>query len=255
MNKVKILLTGAGGRMGRAVADAAKNDERVSIIAGVDIAPMQAEFPIYSGIGEVAGDIGADVIVDFSHHSAIKGIISYAKKANCAAVICTTGHTDEELKIIEEASKAIPVFRSGNMSLGINLLVALVRNAAEVLEGYDIEIIEKHHNQKLDAPSGTALMLANAAAEGVSYTPTLTYDRHSVRRKRDKTEIGMHSVRGGSIVGEHDVLFAGPNETVTLSHSASSRDAFSLGAIKAAIFMKGRSAGFYDMQDVIKDII
>lgn len=255
MNDVKIILTGACGRMGRAVlADAAK-EPRLSVIAGVDVCPDESFVPLYHGIDEVGTDIGADVLIDFSHHTATEGILNYARKAKCAAVICTTGHTEEELRLIEEASREIAVFRSGNMSLGINLLTALVEKAASVLEGFDIEIIEKHHNQKLDAPSGTALMLAEAAASGVDYTPEYVYDRHSVRQKRAKNEIGIHSVRGGSIVGEHEVLFAGTNETVTLSHSASSREVFAVGAIHAALFMKDKPAGLYSMKDVIADIL
>ncbi len=253
MNEVKIILTGAGGRMGKAVIAAVNESSEVNIIAGVDINPMQSEFPVYLGISEVSEKLGADVIVDFSHHTAIEGILRYAVQANCAVVVCTTGHTPEELELIKSASEKIPVFRSGNMSLGINLLMALVRKAAEVLEGYDIEIIEKHHNQKLDAPSGTALMLVKAAEDGVKYQPVLTYDRHEIHRKRDKNEIGVHSVRGGNIVGEHEVIFAGPEEIVTLSHSASSRDVFARGAVKAAVFMKNKPAGMYDMQDVIRE--
>ena len=248
-----MILTGAGGRMGKAVIAAVSESNEINIIAGVDINPMQAEFPVYLGISEVSPELGADVIVDFSHHTAIEGILRYALQANCAVVVCTTGHTEKELELIRQASEKIPVFRSGNMSLGINLLMALVRKAAEVLDGYDIEIIEKHHNQKLDAPSGTALMLAKAAQDGISYQGELIYDRHEVRRKRGKNEIGIHSVRGGNIVGEHEVMFAGPEEIVTLSHSASSRDVFARGAVKAAVFMKGRAAGMYDMQDVIKE--
>ncbi len=251
MNEVKIILTGACGRMGRAVAAAAERDERVKIVAGVDVVASDGEFPIYTGISGVPDTLKADVIVDFSHHSATEGILNYARAHKCAAIICTTGQDENELGMIEKASKDIAVFRSGNMSLGINLLISLVRQAASVLEGYDIEIIERHHNGKLDAPSGTALMLEKAAEEGVEYTPEIVYDRHSVRKKRSKEEIGIHSVRGGSIVGEHEVMFAGAEEIITLSHSASSRNVFAQGAIQAAVFIVGRSAGMYNMQDVI----
>ena len=255
MNEVKIILTGAGGRMGRAVAASAKENENVSIVAAVDVSPMQSEFPLYTGISEVSTTLGADVIVDFSHHTAISGLISYAKAAKCALIVCTTGHTEEELKMINDAASVIPVFRSGNMSLGINLMTSLVKKAASVLKGFDIEIIEKHHNHKLDAPSGTALMLAKAASEAVDYDPSYAYDRHSVRAERSKTEIGIHSVRGGTIVGEHDVIFAGQNEVVTLSHHAESREVFAAGAVCAAVFMKGKGAGLYDMSDVIDDLL
>lgn len=255
MNEVKIILTGACGRMGNAVLAAAANEPRATVIAGVDVRPSTSFVPLYHGIDEVGTDIGADVIIDFSHHTATEGILNYAKAAGCAAIMCTTGHTEEELKLIADASREIPVFRSGNMSLGINLLTALVEKAASVLRGFDIEIIEKHHNQKLDAPSGTAIMLAEAAANGVDYTPEYVYDRHSVRQKRAQNEIGIHSVRGGNIVGDHDVLFAGTNETVTLSHSASSREVFAVGAIHAALFMKDKPAGLYSMKDVIANVI
>ncbi len=251
MNEVKIILVGACGRMGRAVTAAAEKDERVKIVAGVDVASSDAQFPIYTGISGIPEALDADVIVDFSHHSATEGILNYAKARKCAAIICTTGQDESELNMIAEASKEIAVFRSGNMSLGINLLISLVRQAASVLEGYDIEIIEKHHNNKLDAPSGTALMFEQAAADGVSYTPDLVYDRHSVRKKRSKEEIGIHSVRGGNIVGEHEVMFVGSEETVTLSHSASSRDVFARGAVEAAVYIAGKCAGLYNMQDVI----
>lgn len=255
MKEVKVILTGAAGRMGKAIMSLSEADENVSVIAAVDVSPIQCGVPCYNGIGEVPTDLGADVIVDFSHHTAVRGILDYAKKSGCAAVICTTGHTEEELKLISEASAEVAVFRSGNMSLGINLLMALVKKAAAALEGFDIEIIEKHHNQKLDAPSGTAIMLADAAKEGVDYSAELVYDRHSVRAKRSATEIGMHSVRGGTIVGEHEVIFAGHDEIVTLSHSARSREVFARGALSAAAFMKGKAPGFYSMSDVIADIV
>lgn len=250
-DNVKIILTGAAGRMGHAVSEAVKADNRFTIVAGVDIAPTQAEFPIYVGIEELSADIGADVIIDFSHHSAVEGILKYAESAGCAAIICSTGHTDEEKELMLKASERIPVFYSRNMSIGINLLISLVKKAASTLEGFDIEIVEKHHHNKLDAPSGTALMLAEAAANSVDYEAKYVYDRHSVRQKRATEEIGIHSIRGGSIVGEHDVIFAGTDEVITLSHSASSREVFAAGALRAAYYMKGKGAGMYDMENVI----
>lgn len=252
---VKIILAGAAGRMGKAVCEAAKGDGRFTIIAGIDISPAQAEFPIYNGIGDLSPQLGADVIIDFSHHSALEGILKYAKEAGCAAIICTTGHTEAEKNMMIEAAKEIPLFHSGNMSIGINLLMALVKKAAAALEGFDIEIIEKHHHNKLDAPSGTALMLADAASETVPYDAKYVYERHSVRQKRSPSEIGIHSVRGGSIVGEHDVIFAGADEVITLSHSAASRDVFAQGALKAALFMKGKPAGAYNMENVINESV
>ena len=231
--------------MGKAVMSLAEKNENVSVVAAVDVTPIVCEAPFYNGIDELPEEPIADVIVDFSHHTAIGGILTYAKRTGCAAIICTTGHTDEELAMIEAASKEVAVFRSGNMSLGINLLMSLVTKAASILDGFDIEIIEKHHNQKLDAPSGT----------GVDYTPSVVYDRHTERKKREKTEIGMHSVRGGTIVGEHEVIFAGHDEVVTLSHSAQSREVFARGALSAAVYMKGKCAGIYSMKDVIESVI
>lgn len=254
MKEVKVILTGAAGRMGRAVSTLADTDESISIVAAVDVSPVQSSVPFYHGIGELPSEPIADVIVDFSHHTAIEGILNYAKATKCAVVICTTGHTEEELDLIKEASEEIAIFRSGNMSLGINLLMALVKKAAATLSGFDIEIIEKHHNQKLDAPSGTAIMLADAARQGIDYEAQLVYDRHTVREKRNSTEIGMHSIRGGNIVGEHEVIFAGHDEIITLSHSARSREVFARGAISAAAFMKGKTAGMYSMKEVIDEI-
>lgn len=255
MKDVKILLTGAAGRMGRAVTELAASKENAKIVCGVDVTPMQASFPCYAGINEVPIDCQADVIVDFSHHTAVEGILNFAEKAGIPAVICTTGHTAEELDLIKKCSEKTAVFRSGNMSLGINLLMTLTEKAASVLSGFDIEIIEKHHNQKLDAPSGTALMLASAAERGRDGKAELVYDRHTKREKRGKNEIGMHSVRGGTIVGEHDVIFAGHDEVITLSHSAQSREVFAEGALSAAAFMKGKTKGLYTMKEVIDSII
>lgn len=250
-NTVKIIVTGVGGRMGKAVCEAAKAHGGFEIVAGVDIAPVQAEFPVYCGIGEVSTELGADVIIDFSHHSALEGILAYCEASGSAAVICTTGHTEDEKAMMRVASEKMAVFYSRNMSLGINLLLSLVRKAAATLEGFDIEIIEKHHHNKLDAPSGTALMLAEAAAESVPYDAEFVYERQSVRRKRAPEEIGIHAVRGGSIVGEHDVIFAGMDEVITISHSAASREVFAQGALRAALFMKGKGAGMYNMENVI----
>ncbi len=254
---IDILLTGANGRMGRAVAEiAAKRKDRFTICAGVDIRPAekgQADFPVYASLDDFGGH--ADVLIDFSHHSAVDAILAYAVPAKLPIVIATTGHTPEELKKLEEASAEIAVFRSGNMSLGINLLAALTRKAAATLDGFDIEIVEMHHNQKLDAPSGTALMLAEAANAGLNEKREYVYSRHERREVRPPNEIGIHSVRGGTIIGEHEVLFAGPNEVVTLHHTAQSRDVFANGAMKAAEFMAGRPAGLYNMDHVIEAML
>lgn len=249
---INIILSGCSGQMGKAITEVAKKDDNVCIICGFDkFTESDRDYPIYATPDEYDGP--ADVIIDFSNPTALGPILSYAKKRNLPAVIATTGLSEEQLKDIQSASEEIAIFRSANMSLGVNLLVELVKKATEVLyENFDIEIIEKHHNLKLDAPSGTALMLADAANETVKNTLEYVYDRHSVRKKREKKELGIHSLRGGTIVGEHDVVFAGNDEIITLSHTALSKKVFAEGAIKAAIFIADKKCGIYDMQAVIK---
>ena len=248
---LNIMLCGCGGRMGAAVIAAAK-EAGDRIVAGVDINPAaDSPFPIFTSPDEFGGK--ADVIVDFSHHSALPGLLDYATRTGTPLVICTTGHTEEELAAMHAAAEKVAVFFSRNMSLGINLLISLCRRAAATLGAdFDIEIIEKHHNKKLDAPSGTALMIADALCEDAEHP--YVYDRHAERRARAKGEIGLHAVRGGTIVGEHEVLFCGKDEVVTLSHSAASREVFATGAIRAAHFMKGKTSGFYNMDDVIGNL-
>lgn len=244
-----ILLCGSGGRMGAAVAAALTPDDRIA--AGVDVNPAAtSRFPVFATPAEFCGH--ADVIIDFSHHSALAGLLEYARQSGTPAVICTTGHTEEELAAMKAASAEIPVFFSRNMSLGINLLLSLCRKAARTLGAeFDVEIIEKHHNQKLDAPSGTALMLADAIAGADDDPHPLVFDRSGRREKRPRGEIGIHAVRGGSIVGEHEVLFAGKDEIITLTHSATSREIFASGALRAAHFLVGKPAGMYSMDDVV----
>ncbi|MBQ2385248.1 MAG: 4-hydroxy-tetrahydrodipicolinate reductase [Clostridia bacterium] len=248
---IKVILSGCGGRMGKAVAAAVGNEVR--IVAGVDVnaASIDAsDFPIYESIMEFSDK--ADVIVDFSHHSALPSLLDYAKATKTPVVVATTGHTDEELALMREAAKSVAIFHSGNFSIGINLIINLAKQAARTLGAdFDIEIIEKHHNKKLDAPSGTALMIANAVADEREESEYI-YDRHSVRKAREPKEIGIHSVRGGSIVGEHEVIFAGANEVVSISHSAASREIFANGALRAAIYLAGKSAGLYSMTDLIE---
>ena len=248
---IKVILSGCGGRMGKAVAAAVGNEVR--IVAGVDVnaASIDAsDFPIYESITEFSDK--ADVIVDFSHHSALPSLLDYAKATKTPVVVATTGHTDEELALMREAAKSVAIFHSGNFSIGINLIINLAKQAARTLGAdFDIEIIEKHHNKKLDAPSGTALMIANAVADERDQSEYI-YDRHSVRKAREPKEIGIHSVRGGSIVGEHEVIFAGANEVVSISHSAASREIFANGALRAAIYLAGKSAGLYSMTDLIE---
>lgn len=248
-----IILCGCGGRMGQAIVRSAADGGPCRIVAGVDVnansvAPV-CSFPVYETISDFPGK--ADVIVDFSHHTALLPLTEYAQATGTPLVVATTGHTEEERAIMKQASEKVALFFSGNMSIGINLLIELCRQAAATLgESFDVEIVEKHHNQKLDAPSGTALMIADALKEEREETEYV-YDRHSVRKKREPREIGIHSVRGGTIVGEHEVIFAGNNETVTLTHTATSREIFANGALKAAVYLAGKPAGLYDMSDLI----
>lgn len=249
---LKIILSGCSGKMGRVITDIVKNDDKTEIVAGVDLyTAVDTGYPIYTSFENLPI---ADVIIDFSNPNTLDGLLDYAIKNNIPAVLCTTGYSDRQTEQIKAASNKIPVFFSFNMSLGINLLVSLAKKATEILGGdYDIEIIEKHHNQKIDAPSGTAIMLANAVNDTLDGKMLYEYDRHSKREKRKKNEIGIHSVRGGNIVGEHEVIFAGENEVVTLSHQAFSKSVFAFGAVKAAKFLTGKPAGMYDMNGLISE--
>ncbi|MBE6597905.1 MAG: 4-hydroxy-tetrahydrodipicolinate reductase [Ruminococcaceae bacterium] len=250
MEKTRIILSGASGRLCSVIARMCDGRDDCEVVCGVDVAAGgNSPFPIYTDFSEITE--AADVIIDCSHHSVIGKIMDYAKANNTAVVVCTTGHTDDEDDLIRKSGADIPVLKSRNMSLGINLLSELVKKAAAALgEDFDIEIVEAHHNKKLDAPSGTALMLADAAAE-VREESEYVYDRHSVRKQREKREIGFSSIRGGTIVGEHSVIFAGQDEVITLSHSAGSRDLFAQGAIRAALWLAVQGKGFYTMADVI----
>lgn len=249
----KIILCGCNGKMGAAITGIVSERGDCEIVAGVDIntTPLNG-YQVYADIADVKET--ADAIVDFSNPAALDSILAYAVEKNIPAVLCTTGYSEGQLAQIKEASEKVAVFHSGNMSLGINLLIALSRKAAQVLgDSFDVEIVEQHHNRKLDAPSGTALMIANAISEELPYESRYEYDRHSVRRKREKNEIGIHSVRGGTIVGVHEVIFAGHDEVVTISHTAQSRGVFASGAVNAAIYMSGKPAGLYDMGNVIEN--
>ena len=246
-----IILCGCGGRMGKAIAAAAGNG--YDIVAGIDVnasaLAAACNFPVYEKISDFSEK--ADAIVDFSHHTALPSLLEYAKKTKTPLVVATTGHTEEELALMKEASEEVAVFFSGNFSIGINLIIDLAKQAAKTLGlDFDVEIIEKHHNKKLDAPSGTALMIANAISEQRDETEYV-YDRHSVRKAREQKEIGIHSVRGGTIVGEHEVLFAGANEQITISHSAASREIFATGALRAAAYLAKKDKGLYNMSDLI----
>lgn len=216
----------------------------------MDLTGKGGEFPVYRTIAEVGEHI--DVVVDFSHPTALPDILTYCKEHSTPAVLCTTGYSAEEVERVKEAAKTLPIFYSRNMSLGVNLLVEFAKKAEAILGAdFDVEIVEMHHNQKIDAPSGTALMLADAINEVRENEMKYTYDRHSQRKKREKSEIGLHSVRGGTIVGEHQVIFSGSHEVLTLSHSAQSKELFAAGAVNAAVFMKDKSAGLYDMSDLV----
>ena len=246
---LKILLSGACGAMGKNVAACALQQADLQIAAGVDKAPQKADFPVYPDFADVKEP--ADVIIDFSNVSALESMLSYAAGKKLPVVIATTGYSQKQLDQINAAAKEIPIFKTANLSLGVNVLCALVARAAEMLRGFDIEIVEKHHHNKVDAPSGTALLLADAANEAAGGKMVYEYDRHSKRAKRDGAEIGIHSIRGGTIVGDHDVLFAGDNEVVTLSHRAESRSVFAAGALKAARFIVTKAPGLYDMNDLL----
>lgn len=251
---LKIALSGCNGRMGRVIADICAKKENMKIVAGFDVNTTKlGDFPVYADPFEFMG--ACDVVVDFSNVSLTSQLLAYCKKTRTPVVICTTGFSPAQLAEIGAAATEIPVFRSGNMSIGINLMIDLLRKCASVLGAdYDVEIIEKHHNQKLDAPSGTALMLADAVREALPYDAEYCYDRHERREKRPKQEIGIHAVRGGTIVGEHTVLFAGRDELIELKHTALSREVFAVGAVSAAAFLaKQTSPGLYDMSHVIAD--
>ena len=238
--------------MGRVIQQLVAERTDCTIVAGVDLfADSAAAFPAYTNIADVQEE--ADVIIDFSHPSLLTPILSYAaQKGGIPAVLCTTGYSAEQVEALKTAAQTQPVFYSRNMSLGINLLIELSKKAAKVLgDQFDIEIIEKHHNQKIDAPSGTALMLADAIASVRDGETQYVYDRHAQRKKREKSEIGLHAVRGGTIVGEHEVVFAGNHEVITLSHSAQSKELFATGAVNAAVYMCGKGPGLYDMSDMI----
>lgn len=247
----KIILSGCNGKMGQAIVKAVADREDAVICAGVDIfTDCGYDFPVFDDFTKI--DMDADVIIDFSNPVVLDGLLSYALARSLPAVICTTGYSSLQVQQIKDAAKKTALFYSGNMSLGINLIIELSKKAASVFgSGFDIEIVEKHHNQKLDAPSGTALMIADGISEVMEKEPQYVYDRHAVRKKRDNNEIGIHSVRGGTIVGEHEVIFAGHDEVLTIKHEAHSKEVFAIGSINAAVFLDGKTAGLYDMSDLL----
>lgn len=249
---IKAIMHGCNGKMGQTIAGLIAEDEEIELVAGVDAFSKEGNiFPVFLSMEEC--NIGADVVIDFSAAAAVDGLIGFCAEKKLPCVLCTTGLSEEQLQKVTEASKKTAILKSANMSLGINMLLKLLKEAAGVLvpAGFDIEIVEKHHNQKLDAPSGTALALADSINEEFDDRYEYVYDRSVKREKRGKKELGISAVRGGSIVGEHDVIFAGADEVITFSHSAYSKAVFAKGAIQAAKFLAGKPAGMYDMSDVI----
>ena len=248
----KIIISGCNGHMGRVVADICATDPQVEVVAGIDILGQPTpNFPVFSS--PAACDVVADAVIDFSHPSALAPLLEMCQARNLPVVLATTGYDQAQLDAISEAATHIPVFRSANMSLGVNVLLDLVKKAASVLGlDYDVEIVERHHHRKVDAPSGTALMIADAAASALPYQPEYVYDRHNVRQPRGPHEIGISAVRGGTIVGDHTVIFAGRDEVIELSHHAASREVFASGAVRAAKFLTGVQApGLYDMSYLV----
>ena len=245
---LRVIISGYSGSMGKVLTKCANEDSELEIVCGASKDDLDVPFKTYHKMSEV--EELADVIIDFSHHSTIDDTLSYAIKTKTPIVIATTGFNDEELEKIKKASNIIPIFHSSNMSLGVNVLVKLVKEAAKSLNGFDIEIIEKHHNKKLDAPSGTAVMIANGVKEVLPDSECI-YGRHGRSDKRSSNEIGIHAIRGGTIVGEHTTIFAGHDEVVEIKHSAQSKDIFAKGAIAAAKFLVKQEAGYYNMNNML----
>ena len=246
---LRVIISGYSGSMGKVLTKCVNEDSELEIVCGVSRDEIDVPFKTYNKMSEV--EENADVIIDFSHHSTIDDVLGYATKTKTPLVIATTGFNEDELNRIEDASKIIPIFHSSNMSLGVNVLVKLVKEAAKTLNGFDIEIIEKHHNKKLDSPSGTAVMIANGVKE-VLPDSEFIYGRHGRSDKRNATEVGIHAIRGGTIVGEHTAIFAGHNEVVEIKHTAQSKDIFAQGSIAAAKFLVKQEPGYYNMNDMLK---
>ncbi|MCI5621856.1 MAG: 4-hydroxy-tetrahydrodipicolinate reductase [Lachnospiraceae bacterium] len=249
----KVIMNGCNGKMGQVITDIIEKDPEVTIVAGIDIYDEQKnDYPVFKNIADC--DIPADAIIDFSNASAVDELLDYCEKTKMPVVLCTTGLSDEQLARVQQVSNSVAVLKSANMSLGINTLMNLLQKAVEVLApaGFDIEIVEKHHNQKLDAPSGTALALADAMNSAMNQAYEYKYDRSQERKKREPNEIGIQAVRGGTIVGEHEVIFAGTDEVIEFKHTAYSKAIFGKGAVEAAKFLAGKPAGMYDMHDVIE---
>lgn len=247
----RIILHGCSGKMGQTIAQLAAETKDIEIVAGIDRNPSSAGFPLFSSLKEC--DVDADVVIDFSVAAAVDKLMEECAEKNLPLVLCTTGLSKEQVESVHRTAERIPVLYSANMSLGVNLVSSLIQKAALVLanSGFDIEIIEKHHKHKKDAPSGTALYLADSINQVLDNPYTYNYDRSPQREARKKEEIGIVSLRGGNIAGEHQVIFAGEDEILEIHHKAGSRRIFAVGAIGAARFLKGKAAGLYTMSDVI----
>jgi len=253
---IKVIISGCNGRMGQVVTRMVAQRGDMQVVAGFDLnARKLADYPVYADPLEFSGS--ADVLIDFSNPAFLDQLLTFCTANRIPPVLCTTGYSPEQLTQIDEAAKQIPLFKSANMSVGINLLAGLVKKAAAVLgESFDVEIVERHHRTKLDAPSGTALMLADAAAAGLPHPSDYVYERQSVRQVRGRNEIGISAVRGGTIVGEHEIIFAGTDEVLEFKHTAYSREVFANGAVTAAAFLAGiRSPGKYDMNDALAELL
>lgn len=249
---IKVLLCGSNGKMGQVLTTLIDEDNNMNVVAGIDKNVSDIyDYPVFSHFSDC--NVKADVIIDFSHHSMVSDLIDYCVRTKTPAVICTTGLDETIVKKIDDASKAVSLFRSGNMSLGVNLIMDLARKAAKVLkDDFDIEIIEKHHNRKVDAPSGTAYMIAKTINDELEDSKEFSYGRYGRSTKRQKSEIGIHAIRGGTIVGEHTVIYAGSDEIIEIKHSAMSRKVFAAGAVKAAKFLITKENGLYNMDDILK---
>ncbi len=251
---VRIIMHGCNGHMGQVITGLVKEDDQAEIVAGIDKVDIRDNgYPVFTNAEQC--NVEADAIIDFSNASAVDGILDYAVERQIPIVLCTTGLSEEQLAKVDEVSKKVAVLKSANMSMGINLLMKILKDAAPVLAdaGFDVEIVERHHRLKVDAPSGTALALADSVNEALGNAYEYKYDRSQVREKRSKNEIGISAVRGGTIVGEHEVIFAGSDEVIEFKHTAYSKAVFGKGAVQAAKYLKGKTPGWYDMSDVIAE--
>lgn len=251
---IKLVISGCNGKMGKVVSSVAQAQSDMEIVGGFDINTESVMgCKVYENPCDYKG--GADVVIDFSHPDNLSGLLEYAKKTGTPLVIATTGLSEEQKSEMKKAAECVPIFFSANMSLGVNLLIELAQKATKVLaDHFDIEIIEKHHNQKIDAPSGTALAIADSINDVLTERKEYVYDRHAVRKKRSKNEIGIHAVRGGTIVGEHEVIFAGKDEVIELKHQAMSKEIFAVGAVAAAKYLIGKAPGMYSMRDLVAEM-